>query len=51
MMAFIIIKRFIVHFCISFIVQNDVIDKGEIPKYFTEYVVVAFPLITYIYTY
>ena len=32
MVAFIIIVRFIAYFCISFIVQNNVIDKGEMAK-------------------
>ena len=27
------------YFCVSFIVQNNVIDKGKMPKYFTKYVV------------
>ena len=40
MVAFIIIVRFIVYFCISFIVQNNVIVKGKITKYFTKYVAV-----------
>ena len=40
MVAFKIIVRFIVYFCISFIVQNNVIDKGAMPKYVTKYVVV-----------
>ena len=39
MVAFIITVRFIVYLCISFIVQN-VIDKGETPKYFTKYAVI-----------
>ena len=45
MVAFIIIIRIIVYFCINFIVQNNVIDKGEICCYF-------FPLnALYIHTY
>ena len=40
MVAFIITVRFIVYLCISFIVQNNVIDKGETPKYFTKYAVI-----------
>ena len=54
MVAFIITVTFTVYFCISFLVQNNVIDKGEMPKYFMKYVVV-FPseylntLIPYIY--
>ena len=43
MVAFTIIVKFIVYFCISFIVQNNVIDKDEMPKYFTKYVAVFFP--------
>ena len=39
-MAFTIIVKFIVYFCLSFIVQNNVIDKGKMPKYFTKYVAV-----------
>ena len=39
MVAFTIIVRFIVYFCITFIVQNNVVDKGEMPKYFEKYVV------------
>ena len=42
MAAFIIIVKFIVYFCIIFIAQINVIDKGEMPKYFTKYVVVFF---------
>ena len=42
MVAFVIIVKFIVYFFISLIVQNDVIDKGEMSKYFTKYVVVCF---------
>ena len=37
MVAFIIIVIFIVYFYISFIVQNNVIDKGEMPKYLTKF--------------
>ena len=32
MVAFVIIIRFILYFCISVIVQNNVIDKGEMPN-------------------
>ena len=39
MVAFIDLVRFIVYFCISFVVQNNLIDNGETPKYFTKYVV------------
>ena len=42
MVAFIIIVKFTVYFCISFIVENNVINKGEMPKYFTKYVAVYF---------
>ena len=42
MVAFVIIIRFILYFCISVIVQNNVIDKGEMLKYFTKYVVAFF---------
>ena len=31
-----------VYFCISFIVQNKLTDKGEMPKYFTKYVAIFF---------
>ena len=42
MVAFVIIVRFILYFCISVVVQNNVIGKGEMPKYFTKYVVAFF---------
>ena len=44
MVAFIITVRFIVYFCIGFIVENNVIDKGEMPKY-------LFYIYIYIYIY
>ena len=37
-----------VHFGIRFIVQDNVIDKGEMPKYFTKYVNAFFLWIIYI---
>ena len=49
MVAFIPIVRFIVYFCITFTVQNNVIDRSEMPKYFTKYLFFPLNMCVYIY--